>query len=152
MHSRFTILPGAPVKNTSKKRGMPVGFPIPPIFRVSRAGASSHLFQFRLTLIRRNTGIARMREGSLPDTSKQFTELFLMNTGFALRTKTCHRQLLVYAVCRARHKGIPRLWGFFLRPLDFQFHLRSSLTKRRYLTSLRFNYFMICIVPVDSWI
>ena len=150
MHSRFTILPGAPVRNTSKKRGMPVGFPIPPIFRVSRAGASSHLFQFRLTLIRRNTGIARMREGSLPDTSKQFTELFLMNTGFALRTKTCHRQLLVYAVCRARQLRTLRKRGGC--PLDFQFHLRSSLTKRRYLTSLRFNYFMICIVPVDSWI
>ena len=65
--------------------------PIPPKIRFSDDKASSVSFQFRLTLIRRNAGIAGMREGSLPDTSKQFTELFLMNTGFALRDRTVHR-------------------------------------------------------------
>ena len=40
--------------------------PIPPKIRLSDDKASSVSFQFRLTLIRRNTGIAGMREGSLP--------------------------------------------------------------------------------------
>ena len=41
-----------------------------------REGSLPGTSQFHLTLIRRNTGIAWMREGSLPGTSKQSTGLF----------------------------------------------------------------------------
>ena len=54
--------------------------PIPPnnsnIRLPAATSAALARSQFHLTLIRRNTGIAWMREGSLPGTSKQSTGLF----------------------------------------------------------------------------